>query len=243
MKIDEMKNSIVELLHVSFDTDKKEDVQISEAVLEENSLNERTFWEKVCPLLQREGVLKSFDDPDYILSDFNRNLLTTAEYKAESKNMDWLMNHHTDTPNYSVQLDILKARLVEINAKYRKIYWHKFVVNKAKLLKLKRLTGSSMKVIVNIDQDNGISRIIEGRAVRYPHVKSSSKIFLTISFLMQNEQATLKELSTHNGQLQKSVKRSIADFNKKSRSRLKLPANPIIGDGIYELNRKFIEFI
>lgn len=101
---------------------------------------------------------------------------------------------------------------------------------------------SSMNPIIYIDDKKGIYRTIDDTDTRYPHVNSKSKIFMTISYLMVNKSATLRELSKHNGQLEKTLKRDISSFNKTARSRLKLSVNPIVGEGVYSLNRNFINF-
>lgn len=102
---------------------------------------------------------------------------------------------------------------------------------------------SSTKLKINIDDEKGIYRLIDNQPVRYPHATCKSKIFMTIRYLMVHESANLAELSKHNKQERKSVKRGIKDFNKASRSRLSLPVDPITGDGIYKLNQDYIDFI
>jgi len=246
MKIDEMKNSFVSLLRTNLDTNGKEGIRLSEKILEENGLSGSTFWNMVCPSLEKEGLLRYYNNPEgkdtdmLGSSDFGDFVSTIPEYQSEMK---WLMEHGDSTPDYETLKKTHLANMSEITTKLRGRFIHKFVVDKEKLLKFQRPSGASMKIAIYVDQHKGIYRLMNEQAVRYPHVTCKSKIFLTISYLMQNEHATLKDLSDHNCQLQKSVKRSIVDFNEKTKSRLQLSVDPIIGDGIYELNRKYIDFI
>ena len=99
-----------------------------------------------------------------------------------------------------------------------------------------------MNPTVYIDDEKGIYRNIDNIDIRYPHVNSKSKIFMTIKYLLVNKSATLNKLSKHNGQLEKSITRSIKEFNEKARPRLQLSVDPIIGEGIYTLNEDYINF-
>jgi hypothetical protein len=129
MKIDEIKNSFVQLLESNFDIEKKEELFISERLLKESDLNNTTFWNIVCPLLKKEGVLTYFNNPHNLGSDFSNQLMNNEEVREVYKKMSF-----SDFPQIMKRFE---KRHKEIEAGLRENFSHKFVVNKEKLLSWK----------------------------------------------------------------------------------------------------------
>lgn len=102
----------------------------------------------------------------------------------------------------------------------------------------------STQITIHVDEEKGIYRDIKGAPMRYTGITSNSKIFQTISYLMQNKSATLADLARHTGQKTKVVKSSIERFNKNAIPRLGLPKGVCLieGNGLYQLNSQ-VQFI
>lgn len=58
------------------------DMQISEKVLREAGLGDRTFWTILCPELKKTGVLTSFDDPNDPFSEFSRRVQSDPRFRS-----------------------------------------------------------------------------------------------------------------------------------------------------------------
>jgi hypothetical protein len=68
-------------------------INISNSVLVENNLDDRTFWETTCSSLAKDGVLIRFDDPIYASSRLSDVLYSNEKYNILSLIKDALLKY------------------------------------------------------------------------------------------------------------------------------------------------------
>ncbi len=263
MDIEQQKERFLGILSALYQIEGKEEIRVSEGALLENELGGRDFWDVVCPLLKKQGVLKEFSDPDGILSEFLGYCVQHPLYKDLSDRQTQLQSSNLNSGAYYNAIDPLdlspqtsyKKQIAEeikrldaemdaAMAKMRSWYQHRFVVDGKKLLSAQKIGDAKPSQIIIHVADSGIYREIKGAPVRYKGITPTSKIFQTISYLMQNQPATLSDLARHTGQQTKVVKSSIGRFNKNAIPRLCLPKGIrlIEGNGLYQLNSQ-VQFV
>lgn len=113
----------------------------------------------------------------------------------------------------------------------------------------KRLLGVRQSVPlleVHVDRKRGIHCYREGNDIYYPKVRPTSQIFKTLLYLVeQREPVGIATLASNTGQVTKSVKRSIEDFNENSRIIFDVKADLIAttGTGLYYANLEKFNFL
>ena len=163
-----MKDSFIKLLRARFDAEGDEEIQLSEKILNENGLSQSTFWEAVCPSLEKEGLLKYYNDPNStLLSEYDLFVFNNQEYKNKSKILAVLTEiKNNGIPTYNghsyiapevneckgksveEKIENIKADINNITSGIRKAFIHKFIINKEKLShwKMENKKGDSLFV-------------------------------------------------------------------------------------------------
>ena len=203
-----MKNTFIGVLCARFTVDEKEEIRLSESVLRENDLGDNTFWEVLCPLLEKEGILKYYNDPDSPLSDLGGFVCDDDEYKVVSRDFGILSEIATGgIPKFNGQHyfpecyssgtyagkngeemaknALLKMR--EIEERLRKNFRHKFIVNKEKLFNKKPLSFNKERGIVHF----------EGKDITVSKTKNSDTHHLTL-VVFSNKEKTWANGRTRN---------------------------------------------
>jgi len=96
--IEERRKNAIELFRSYYDG-KNEAIKISSSVLEENGFGE-DFWERICPQLQREGVLKEYSKFLFPIEYVNqpradaiwKDLIRLSSMRIEEKEMEGIFN-------------------------------------------------------------------------------------------------------------------------------------------------------
>ena len=99
---------------------------------------------------------------------------------------------------------------------------------------------------VHVDRKFGIYCIDNDIKKFYPKVKPGSQIFKTLLYLVeQGEPVGIDKLASNTGQVTKSVKRSIREFNEKFRIKFNVKADPMVntGTGLYSANLEKFNFL
>ncbi len=229
-----MKNKFVGLIQVQLDFE-GEEVQLNEKVLEENALNGRTFWTVLCPFLKREGLLKKYSDPDGALSEFQIFVFSHPELRVITGKAV------LSTSGYS---DAEWVKISEITTKLRRVYNHRFVVDRNKLLEWKDDELEPKKTNIYVDRKRGLYTEQGDKRILYRGLRPTDKIFKTIIFMMKGGVFNIKELCDHTYQKSGVVKNSIKRLNENFPRVFGINQIPIcLDNGAYELNRKFYNFI
>ncbi len=229
MEIGKQRQTFLNLLAALPSTEEGE-VRISDKVLVEHGLGDRTFFEAVCPGLLKQGVLKKFNDPDAPISDFTafctedstyRHLML-ARYPSLRGNNSWA----NDYPPYAEEFD---AKMEKRRRKLRARYKHVFVKDMTKV-----------KVKVCFDRTKGIYRE-DGVGKRYPITGMRWKFVFT---LLGTDVLSLKDAFPAYWGDGSQVSHNIADINKICREKLLLQHDLIINEptaGGYLLNREMFD--
>jgi len=193
MEIEQKEGKFIELLHSYFQIEGEEQILIQDKVLTENGLGDRTFWKTTCPLLQKSGILKSFDDPDAPLSKFAKY------YSSKHRGPQDLIND--SRAGYAIASDIMllqngsifddvhekAARMVEERRKLiRENFEHEFIVDAQKLLGSD--TEFPTETIIHVDSKKGI--YIDNKR-KYP---ISGKRLKCVQKLLENVSLTAEDL-------------------------------------------------
>lgn len=163
MDIEQRKLNFVAFLRNAFQTGSSEEVYLTDSVLEENSFTGATFWEVICPALIKEALLTHFSNPDDFASDFNESLSLDSEYSSAVEALYApIINIGADF--YSPEkYSLLDSNLTNMKARLRKIYRHKFIVNKGKLMESSARLRLHFSKQIGITDDVGHKYPIAGK--------------------------------------------------------------------------------
>lgn len=237
METVDRKDKFVELLRSHFHVGGEERLFIQDAVLRENGLGDRTFWETTCPLLQKDGMLKSYNDPDGIAFAFKQFCLTSPVYKSKYDQRWNLLR--TDDDRYVIgattpEVEKLDAEMREIEGNLRQSFRHLFVVD-AKLLSGGNKDG---KTKIYFDDKKGI--YIDAKR-KYEIAK---KRLRCVQRLIEAESLTSEDLLELWGNKQ-LISKEIRDINKTFRERLAIEIDLILHSATsgYYVNRDDFEIV
>lgn len=243
-----MKKVFIGLLRARIDATCEEEIRLSESVLHENALDGDTFWSVLCPLLQREGLIKYYSNPDVAISDFNLFMFSNPEYTAKLTDLDRLMRvnqkqYGFKNGSFDEEIENTKAKISEIATKSRKDFDHKFLVDKEKIVRWID-KAEQQKPIISVDRKRGVYMTQYGKKVFYPRLKPSNKIFKLILFMMNGSVYPIKELCEHTKQKGKVVKSSIKRFNENFSRIFAVNQSPVsYNEAGYELNKERYDFV
>ncbi|MEI6480435.1 MAG: hypothetical protein WCO12_02860 [bacterium] len=179
VKIKELKKIFIDLLRACFEIDGKEQIILSGSVLQENGLDDSTFWDVICPLLKKDGVLKDYDNPNSLFSAFESSLLSESEIQEILTRNGLTYDPQADTKFK----DSLKTRRTENSKTYR----HVFIVDEKKLFKShnsvpKSPEESSLKPEIKLGNliayDDGTIRYKSTILNLRPQIKDLCRLFM-----------------------------------------------------------------
>ena len=152
MDIEQKKQRVLDLFLSVHQISGNEQIFISDATLVENGMGGRDFWDVVCPLLQTEGVLREYGDPDTPLSSFVAFYHDNERYKMLlNRRYPGLLqiNFSARAPAQlpeptGVDAKELEAEMDALIKKLRTQYRHRFLVDPDRLIDKKSGKKSQM---------------------------------------------------------------------------------------------------
>jgi hypothetical protein len=151
MEIEQKKKRFLDILFAR-QTTSGDRIIIEDVALKENGLDDRTFWSVICPKLQAEGVLKHYDDPDLVSSDFVQFCMKTSpDHEYERKfSQRWKLRSLEGIEGRAAEGAMLDAEMREIEAGLRKSFKHRFNVDWKELSKAMAGANKNNKTTASI---------------------------------------------------------------------------------------------